>query len=164
MPYVDASNPTYKVSSRADGGVMDSGSADQDVLITDRFGHTHAPGLAGASKAGAAIAPTAAAGAAAGASPSASVVANSSDQRGGVSVTTGGSGVGTGVLVTVTFANPFRDGNARVVVTPTNNAPLSTIYVTKTTNGQGQVTGFVINASVAPATGTTYTWDWLVLG
>jgi len=100
--------------------------------------------------------PAVSAGAAAGTTPTVSI--SGSDFAGSVTVTTGSSGVTAGTVATVTWSTA-RSAAARVALTPrTAEAAALAAYVTSTGSAIG------IACAAAPATGATYTWDYIAAG
>ena len=109
--------------------------------------------------------PSIAAGAAAGTAPTVTIVSNSSNLAGSVSVTIGTAPVGGAPILTITFANAFTFANAPFsMLTPgnANSAALTgptQVYTTETT------TTIVINAGATALTaGTQYVWKYHVVG
>lgn len=110
--------------------------------------------------AGAGTAPYIELGAAAGTggSPAATTPGSSKDHAGTIQIVTGSSGYTTGALATLYYTDSFSS-NAKVVLTPKNAAAAGLrVYVPASSST------IVITAIDAPAAGTTYAWDYIVIG
>lgn len=110
--------------------------------------------------AGAGTAPYVATGAAlgTGGSIAASAPGASKDHAGTLRVVTGASGTTTGILATLYFTASFGS-IAKVVLTPKNAASAALRVFVPASNAAIELTSVD-----APATGTTYEWDYIVIG
>ncbi len=95
---------------------------------------------------------SAAVGAGAGTGASCSVSGN--DTAGTVTVTSGSSAAATGTVCTISFASSFAAAPKVVMTARTASGALLPIYQTSSTSN------FVISAASAPATSTTYSYDY----
>ena len=98
--------------------------------------------------------PGAASGGAVGAGGTISISGN--DIAGTVTINTGGS-PSTGILATMNFVNAYT-GTPRVVISPSNAAASTLDYYSSRST-----TGFSIRTSNAPASSTTYVFDYIIV-
>lgn len=114
-------------------------------------------------------------GAAAGSTGFAGTSGATYDCAGSIQVRPGGTGIASGILATVLFQNStlfssltFINGPS-VILTPANAAAAaisgtSQVWPTSTLSGAGGTwTGWQLNTSAALVSGTTYTWNYVVI-
>mgnify|MGYP000272920028 CR=1 FL=1 len=106
--------------------------------------------------------PSVTVGAASGSGASAGTVAGagSNDVRGSIEISTGGSGLSTGTLATITYSNAFSGTATNVILTPKNDAAAN--ESNKWRVGNETQNGFIIYARAALTAGTTYRFNYSV--
>jgi hypothetical protein len=138
---------------------------DADGTANDQDGLLYPSGAVGARfdylgrrRQGTTAAPTVAVGA--GAGTSATVTAHTgTDEHGNVQIHCGASGVGAGVLATVTFAQAYTGNNPPIVQIEPKDLGAAALYYASCSN-----TVLTINLVNAPTISTTYSFDYYVTG
>lgn len=98
----------------------------------------------------------------AGAGSTAVVSVDGNDTTGVITITPGGAGIAAGNLVILTFATARPNTSYTVVTTPSSTAARAlTTPLARSARNTGSVT--LANAT-ALTSGSTYTWDYLILG
>lgn len=92
--------------------------------------------------------------------PAPAATVDGTDTAGTVTVNTGTAVADSGILAEVTFASGYPSGTSyKVALTPTSGTALNIrVYVQKTANG------FQIVTPDKPAPGTSYSFDYIVIG
>jgi hypothetical protein len=162
--YVDAYDRTNTAGDDAGAilaGTMNATPANQTLTVNALL--TVTQGIKTIHIKGTTSAPTITAGVGAGTSPTVSVVTNSTDLAGQISVTTGTSPTASGVVVTLTFNTAFTSTAPWVVISPANAAaaalaPSASVYPTSTTST------LILNATgTMTASAGPYLWNYHVI-
>lgn len=107
--------------------------------------------------------PTLTAGAQAGSSPTAVFSGNACDTAGVMTIIPG-AGVTAGEVLKLTYFGTMANG-AVVILTPANNnAATAEATLGVWADGQSDSTFFTVNTNITLVAGTTYTWNYLVMG